>query len=809
MKLHILNNGKVAQTLMPGKSAPTAQANRILLLETAAGEEAVFMREGNDLLIFSANQTDKPIWAVGNYFNYPNHLYTVQDGSYHALSGIGVESVEPEVAAMLAQAVGGGMGGASASAASASAPSAWWLVGGGLLAAGAAAAAAGGGGGGDGASSPSTPSSPPAPGNGGKPSVPPVSDTVFSGTMRASADSTKSASGHIGATSKGQPVAVQDAEIQGTYGKFSLHDGQWRYTVDANKARVLGAGETAVDTFTVKTEDGGRQNINITVRDRDDPSVISGSSAGSVRESDGASVSGKLNISDPDRNDHPRFLERETDGLHGKFAMTSDGRWTYTLNSHSDGLGEGMRVTETFTATASDGNSRNITVTVHGSGGSSELPYFISSLVHTPITLSWTEKRGQGAELSYSFIKSSQDNGFEPYTATQQNAVRNALKAWSEVSNLTFRETADSDNVDIRFQRDSLSSQGGDAVGYAETLFYPNTGEINASIIHLKNTYDWVNDASNNIVGSVKYPSVAVHEIGHALGLKHPGHYGHSDEAPFLPSGEDSTAFTVMSYHGAEPSEYFYTDKVAQIFDVAAIQYLYGVNPYQRTGSDTYTIGDRYIWDGGGNDTLDASAERQAVYLNLNGGTWQHSGARSDSLLDDGQAFIGYGTVIENAEGSRFNDTIVGNSANNIINGNGGNDFISGGGGNDRLSGGAGNDVLYGGGGRDTLTGGSGRDTFLFAERPNNGSADVITDFTVGEDRIGLAKEIFSTLAGGITSAHIGGAAAATADQHLLYDRAPGKLSYDADGNGSGAPIHLATLSNHLEQLEASNFYLA
>jgi cysteinyl-tRNA synthetase len=140
-------------------------------------------------------------------------------------------------------------------------------------------------------------------------------------------------------------------------------------------------------------------------------------------------------------------------------------------------------------------------------------------------------------------------------------------------------------------------------------------------------------------------------------------------------------------------------------------------------------------------------------------------------------------------------EEIRGTNNNDSIHGLGGNDKLIGRGGDDKVYGDNGNDKIFGGTEHDKLTGGQGRDQFLFKEL-GDAHSDTITDFKHGVDRIGLDTFVFGELALGVVSANnfVQGTSAQDADDFLIFDAETNKLYYDADGDGAGEQILLATI---------------
>jgi VCBS repeat-containing protein len=127
-------------------------------------------------------------------------------------------------------------------------------------------------------------------------------------------------------------------------------------------------------------------------------------------------------------------------------------------------------------------------------------------------------------------------------------------------------------------------------------------------------------------------------------------------------------------------------------------------------GNDTLVggAGADTLIGGGGIDTVDYSSSPgggrwdaiSGVDVNLSRTTQRGGHAEGDWL-----------SGIENVIGSRYNDSLTGDSGANRLDGGDGNDTLNGGDGSDTLLGGAGRDSLIGGRGEDILDGGNGDDS--------------------------------------------------------------------------------------------------
>lgn len=373
-----------------------------------------------------------------------------------------------------------------------------------------------------------------------------------------------------------------------------------------------------------------------------------------------------------------------------------------------------------------------------------------------------------GGTLTYSFVTTASaplyegpESGVRELTPEVKNNIRSMMQTLAQYIPINFVEVPDRPpNVGrIRFMFSDGPSTSPDGFAYAYA-YYPSDfpGSGLAGDVHLNPDRSLIDFSAGP--GSFAYQTI-LHEIGHALGLKHP-----FEQLYRLPFGKDNNTNTVMTYNDDPNSPVSFNGSFAitpMAYDIRALQYLYGAT-YSNQGDTLYAfdynnfIGPNQIngrngikqtlWDSGGIDTLNFAAVPAITggyYFNMNEGgqntaKFALNGSVYNYVISDGNqqgttatfpvstdsfgTTIGFGVSIENLVGSQGDDEILGNNlSNNIV-------------------GGPGNDSITGARGVDILTGGDGADVFVFALGDGNQNpalTNVITDFQPGIDKIGLS----------------------------------------------------------------------
>ena len=325
--------------------------------------------------------------------------------------------------------------------------------------------------------------------------------------------------------------------------------------------------------------------------------------------------------------------------------------------------------------------------------------------------------------LTYSFRASGaglgamDGNGFQALTDPQKEVIRDALEYIATIANLAFTEDAGGGGQ-LQFGSNAQAS----SAAYA---YYPNQGSQGGDVYLANNVATFTNAASWD-KGGYEWETI-VHEIGHALGLKHPGNYnagGGGTTGPYLSKSLDNRTNSLMSYNndaktahlvknngaGGLTSGYVNPDSF-QILDIAALQYLYGAA--QTASATTYAFEDddvfsRTIYDANAGSRIDLSGMTRESVLDLRGGQRSSIGLR-DAYADSGLTKAQYAAATSGGvklskligtptyTGAANLGLARGSQIRTAVGGSGADTFISGAeiGGAASLDGGAGSDRFF------------------------------------------------------------------------------------------------------------------
>ncbi|WP_134852973.1 matrixin family metalloprotease [Roseibium alexandrii] len=297
----------------------------------------------------------------------------------------------------------------------------------------------------------------------------------------------------------------------------------------------------------------------------------------------------------------------------------------------------------------------------------------------------WSSYNGEQVTFTYRFETSKAADfpwtnvgNTTGFTEAEKSAIRSALQEYNKHININFVEDNSSQDAVLSFYKaDDLYTDLSVTGGGRGRGSYSGDDWDGAAVFN-----------ANRDLSSQSEFDLVLHEIGHTLGLKHPGDYdrgGNNPAGPFLPADEDNERWTVMSYN-PDPSTDIEPDRL-KFYDIMALQQFWGTNNgnqdsaqnvmrFYNTKTEThfYTANaderdqvlaylEDYIFEGNMFDTNATAESGIAVYRFLNQSTGTHfytaAEAERDSVLENLPSYLFEGVAYHAYETADAGETAL------------------------------------------------------------------------------------------------------------------------------------------------------